>query len=258
MARRRVGKQSDQDPSIEIKGDGERKYTHPAYGQISVNRASGSMVLYGSDFEHHNFMVMRISQSELHRHLSHDWRHPRDEIIEVYLSESQWASMLSSINMGSGVPCTIAARHGIRMPTLPLRQQKDEAVREMDEVLRNAGRHVTEAMDRVATELEGISKAKKERITASLNKLFRELTDHIPFIQRSFDEHMENVVEQARTEVNAYAQNQVIQTGITALRWQSLPLLNKGESDTVEARADVSPPGDDVRDAQVSEASSAS
>src|SRR5687767_12050919 len=81
--------------------------SHPAYGQISASRVSGSINLYGSDFRHNHYVIVSIHRSVLDRDLSHDWPFPRQEIIEVALSESQWAHFVSSLNAGSGAQCTI-------------------------------------------------------------------------------------------------------------------------------------------------------
>ena len=40
--------------------DKSTRLTHPAYGQITVSKVSGSRVLYGSDFVHHSYVTLRI------------------------------------------------------------------------------------------------------------------------------------------------------------------------------------------------------
>lgn len=197
---------TDIQPSVVVSNNGDtRTYTHPAFGQVMLNRVSGRTVLYGTDFEHDHWIALRIKRSELNRHLAHDWMHERDEIIEVALSEAQWARLVSSVGVGAGVPCTIKSIYGSQRSTIPLRQQKSETESELRELLRNAEAHVLEAMDSVQDELSGLSKAKKDKIMHHLSRLQRELSDHIPFVKRSFDRHMEEVVEEARMEVNAYA-----------------------------------------------------
>ena len=80
-------------------------YSHPAYAQIRASRVSGSTNLYASDFNHSHFMTVTISKSEHHRHLSNDWYHEKGQLIEIAMSESQWAHFISSANVGSGSQC---------------------------------------------------------------------------------------------------------------------------------------------------------
>src|SRR3954470_19367469 len=100
-------------PTTEIvdqKSGTEEIEKHPAYGQIAASRVTsgGGATLYGSDFKHSNFITIRVHASEQHRSLSHDWHYARDMLCEVALSEAQWATFVSSLNAGMGVPCTLS------------------------------------------------------------------------------------------------------------------------------------------------------
>jgi hypothetical protein len=121
-------------------------YTHPAYAQISASNVSGGAYLYGSDFKHHNYVVIRIKRSEMSRNLSNDWPFAREELIEVAVSESQWATFVSSMNRGEGVQCTLQSVQGKSVPQIPAIEGKvamfraegseaaDEAVRAIREM----------------------------------------------------------------------------------------------------------------------------
>jgi hypothetical protein len=93
--------------------------THPCFAQIRASRVNGLTNLYDSDFQHNHFVSISIYRSELDRHLNRDWHHSRDELIEVNLSEAQWATFVSSMNVGCGVPCTLSYLHGKFVPQLP-------------------------------------------------------------------------------------------------------------------------------------------
>ena len=81
---------------------------HSSFGNLSISRSfGGKRHLYGSSIEHSNFITLRISHSELHRHLKQDWYHATAPIVEVTLSQAQFAEAITSLNMGDGVPVTI-------------------------------------------------------------------------------------------------------------------------------------------------------
>jgi hypothetical protein len=86
----------------------EYEENHPAYGMIGASRVSGGAYLYGSDFRHQHWMTIRIHHGRLLRSdLSYDHYMAEGQIIEVELSEAQWATFVSAANVGDGVPCTI-------------------------------------------------------------------------------------------------------------------------------------------------------
>jgi hypothetical protein len=218
------GRHSGGDPS-------SRSYTHPAFGQIQVSRTTGSRALYGSDFLHESYVTVRIARSELERGLGTDWYFSRDEIVEVHLSAAQWATFVSSMNVGSGVPCTISHVMGKQAPGIPLRQQRDVFKADIDAKLAQAAGRVDEAIAEIVGEIgTSLSKAKREKVLASLHALSRTLGDSLPFYGQMFDEHMENMVERAKVEVNAYVETALSRAGMEALRSGSggAPLLRAG------------------------------
>lgn len=205
-------------------------FTHPAFGQIGASRVSGRSILYGTDFEHQNFVTIRIRRSELHRGLSHDFHFGRNELIEVSLSEAQWATFVSSMNVGDGVPCTIEHVAGEDMPALPRREQKDVYRAEVRKQLAEAATRVESTIRALeAGELVSLSKAKRDAVLADLRQLKRDLGDRLPFIAKSLEQHMENTVEHAKVEVGAYVQQHVLRAGLEAL---GIPLqLDPGRQD---------------------------
>lgn len=190
--------------------------THPAYAQIAASRVSGAANLYGSDFNHQHYVTISIHRSELHRGLSRDWPHPREEYIEVALSEAQWAAFVSTMNAGSGIQCTLNHLHGKGIPQIPAAPKRHHQFKtEVDARLERALGKLKELREGIkASKLSG--KAQEEL----LNKLsFAEsdLSSNIAFVAAQFGEHIEEVTEHAKIEVNAYVQNTIQRAGLTAL-----------------------------------------
>lgn len=80
---------------------------HPAFGMIHASRISGQRNLFMVDYPQGHFVRLTIAPATLIRDLSNDWVHSRAyPLIEVDLSEVQWARMISSMNT-TGVPCTL-------------------------------------------------------------------------------------------------------------------------------------------------------
>ena len=134
--------------------DRTSRFDHPAFAQIAAHRftCTPAMPLYGSDFGHHHAVSITIRRSQLNRNLSHDWHFGREELIEVHLSEAQWASFVSSMNSGDGVPCTINHLERKRVPRFPLRRTEDVVRKELATTLRG----VEADVDAAIADIEGI------------------------------------------------------------------------------------------------------
>jgi len=210
---------NEQQPVASDNGRDGTRYTHPAFGQIQASRVSGGGVsLYDSDFTHNNFVAIRIHGSVLERNLSQDWHFQRDEIVEVYLSEAQWATFVSSMNVGGGVPCTITRVQGETIPAIPFRAQHDDFKAELNGTVEG----LTARIDATIRQMkEGIgsslSNKKRDELLAELVRLRQDVSSSLPYVARSFGEHMEQSVEKAKIEVSAYVQGAVTRAGLAAL-----------------------------------------
>ncbi|QCG93986.1 hypothetical protein E6C67_08540 [Azospirillum sp. TSA2s] len=218
---------NEQKPDEQVRpapgGGDERIFTHPAYGQIRASRVSGHANLYDSDFNHQHYITITIARSQLHRSLSRDWHFGRDELIEVSLSEAQWASFVSSMNVGSGVPCTITRHDGKMIPRLP---SPENPAHKFKAEIGKAMQDVQGALSKLASDLDGpLSKTKVAELRRQIDMLSGRLTGQTGFVADQFDEHVEQTVERAKTEINAYATALVVRTGIEALQGQSGPVL---------------------------------
>lgn len=222
-------------PSKGPGGMEEVKTTHPAFAQISVGRVSGHTNLYGSDFDHQNYIVVSIHGSELHRTLSNDWHYSRNKIVEVAMSEAQWATFVSSFNMGSGVPCTLTytAEQGM-IASLPTPKSRSEQFRsEMDQDFSEA----IEALDELQAGItaSGLSNKKTEALLESVRVARQRLTSSIPFVAEQFSEHMENEVEKAKVEIHGYATNLFQRSGLAALTGETPPVALPVPKDDADA-----------------------
>lgn len=208
---------SYEEPVTSDDGQFGTKTTHPAFAQIVASRCSGHVALYGSDFLHHNFITISIKRSELNRNLSNDWHFPREELIEVALSEAQWATFVSAMNQGGGVPCTLQRRAGEGMvPRLPDPEKRsDQFSKEMQEDFAEAVASLNVLRKKV--EEAGLSKKKTEDLLANINLASNKMTSAAPFVADQFGEHMEKETERAKVEIHGYATQLFHRAGVAAL-----------------------------------------
>jgi hypothetical protein len=204
---------------VEVRGVGSQKdesrITHPAFAQIGASRVSGHTNLYGSEFEHQHYVTITISKSELGRSLSRDWPFAREELIEVSLSEAQWATFVSTMNHGSGVQCTLNHVQGKQVPGIP--HQKPQSERFAEE-MKQAVASVKNDIKVLAEGLDGpLAKSKVAELKKELVWISERIEGHATFVANQFDEHMEATTEKAKIEVNAYITNAVQRAGLDAI-----------------------------------------
>lgn len=209
---------------------GETVLNHPAFAQIGASRVSStSASLYGSEFNHHHYMTITIRRSELHRDLSRDWPFGREELVQVALSEAQWASFVSSPNVGSGVQCTLSRFNGEGVPGII--QPKSKSDRFADEIKLSVEKLQAD-IQKLADELDGpLSKTKVIELKRQIGWMSERVGNSAAYIATKFDEHMEETTEKAKIEVNAYVMNAVQRAGLDAIAEKSMLALNEHRND---------------------------
>lgn len=194
---------------------------HPAYGQISASRVSGHAVLYGSDFEHQHFITITIRGSELHRGLGSDREMANEELISVALSEAQWATFVSTLNSGMGTCCTLQHIDRESIPGI-LRGESQK-----DKIMRDANEELSEIVDdlkKLSEEIEGRGRKVVMRdLARSIAARFQSHSG-LAFLARQFGEQVEETVEKAKVEVNAYIESRISRAGIAALKSEPPPI----------------------------------
>lgn len=195
---------------------GER-ITHPCFAQISGSRRSGNSVLYDSDFQHQHTVCITINTSELKRSLSNDWHHAKNQLIEVELSEAQWATFVSSLNVGGGVPCTLRYKFGESIPGLDKPVNNREKFKVEADATLQRGINLLSSL-RAELQNSKLSQKERDRLSGIITNIERSFGGSFKFVADQFDEHIEHTVERAKIEVNAYVNNMVMRSGIAALQ----------------------------------------
>jgi len=206
-------------------------YEHPAFAQIGASRVSGGATLYGSDFQHQHFVTITIYRSELKRNLSMDWHYGHDELISVALSEAQWAAFVSSMNVGTGVCCTLQHVGGERVEQLkPPQKRNDQFKQEMADGMKKSAEMCDKLREALAQ--SGMSQKKQWDMQRMLDAIQAGIGGSANFIADQFGEHMEHVTERAKTEVNAYALRTLMGLGADAMKGLMQDAQNKLEDQT--------------------------
>lgn len=198
---------------------------HPAWGMIGASRVQcgppGS-TLFDSDIRHGHTIVVRLGAASRSRDLHRDFLFNERGIIEVEMSEAQWASFVSSMNVGGGVPCTIRRRGRELVPGFPFTPRMKES---LDEVRSAANR----AAEKVRTAFVVYAEKKNAANLRSLQTAIENMPANVTFAATSLTKHAENVVQRARADIEAMVVAKAQQLGLEPGDVTGTALLGDGD-----------------------------
>jgi len=208
--------------------------THPSYGVLNINRMQGRVTaLFGSSIEHHETICLTISHAEKHRKFNSDYFHDRDEIIEVWMSPTQFADVITSFGQGSGTPVTI--RH-INKKRFPLPEYSD-VKREFRSEFAQKAQEISTDLATAVHDLKElmlkptIPKTKLKEVLSKLEGASMGIANNMPFVLGQFHEQMTNAVTEAKGEIDAFIARKIRENGLTAIAQGAVPvnLIDKGK-----------------------------
>ena len=234
--------------SGERHGTAEQDATHPAFGMIQVNRIQkgGADRLFGSPLSRHGSTIMiRVMRGRRVHRLSEDnyYASRSDEIVELELSAGQFAELITHMNMGDGVPCTLRHVGREALPGIPdddlseverIEAGLEETVRKATERLREAVADATAILDSKGT----LKKAERELLRGALNRAVREATSNIPFVAEQAREAVQRGADAIKREADAFVSAVIHRAGLDALAERS----ERGEMslvDTIETHKKI-------------------
>lgn len=215
---------------LETKSDGNVEETHPSFGLISVSHytCTPPQNFFGSSIRHHTGVSLSISRAVKQRNLSNTWYHDKDEIIEVNLTQAQWAELLSSFNCGPGVPCTLnhvnrnAANDYVEMgvPPCPETNERQEIEIEFKREMQKLTDGMKELMVKAKSfqDKPNITKQDRKEFLAIAETLNRKIDSCLPFIQGQFNEAMDGVIVHAKADIEAFTSQLLRQAGLEAVK----------------------------------------
>jgi hypothetical protein len=193
----------------------ENKEKHPSYATLQFSRVSSSGVkpLFGSSIKHRDTIVMRVRKASLCRHLNEDYIFGDQEIIEVEMSQSQFAEAITSMNQGSGIPVTLTYLQGEGIiedcPYFDKRMQFENEFADKNKKQNELASNLIKETQKLFDEKKTFNKADKENVLNMLYKLQQEIGSNTEFIYKQFNEQMDKTTMEAKGEIEAFMQNKI-------------------------------------------------
>lgn len=217
--------------------DDEFEREHPSYGVLHIARTMGggsNVRLFGSPLAtHYGTIHLSISRGTWSHGLHYDrYFGTNKEFIEIEMSAAQFADAITSLNIGSGTPCTIRRVGAERIPGPPDHATEAEHIR--DNFENSLGKFAAKAHEyrkRIEELTSKLSQKAKDEIRIALDVIEHQLTSNVPFVVKQFQEASTKIVTAAKAEVEAFVSHAVRAAGLAAIAEGRLPSLLSGDND---------------------------
>jgi hypothetical protein len=213
--------------------------SHPSFGVIGVSRVSGQASLFDSDVKHGHFIEITISEAKKHRTgFTHEAVMSGKELAKVRMSFAQFAQFITTQNVGSGTPCTIARVIGDEKelwatqwggrPDPPDPKpfiDKFHAVgkERVERILTNID-SATEMMKKLFAGEEKPTKANLKTAVDAMASARQDVQSNLPYLMECLDGEMEHKLANAVTEFESYVSGSLQDKGLEVLREHTMKL----------------------------------
>lgn len=212
----------------------EKQPEHPAQGLIRISRVHGQQRLYKSTAITGSYVSLEVTLArEYVDKDTHSGGHISGaQVIKLGMSHTQFAEMLTSPNRGSGIPCTIFYKDGQRLPDIPdethkldrVRLQAEEKIDEKLQEFEEARERVNELLDQ-----KSLRVADRNELRHLFNQVAGRIGESAKWAVRVIDESVEELVTEAKSEINAHVSLVAEQVGVKVLPdMVSTPALTDG------------------------------
>jgi hypothetical protein len=186
----------------------ETRIDHESFGFIRACRVSGYAHLFDSAVNHQHYVTVTIGNASQYRMYNETYIHGRNELITVAMSESQFAQFITSMNVGSGSPCTLTRVYdkGVEPPPADIntRETFEAEVRSQAEKVSETLRKSLDAAQALRTAGKA-NKGDLGNLVGMLEAVQRELVANMPFMMKQFAEGVEKLTDRAKMDLNAHA-----------------------------------------------------
>ena len=175
---------------------------HPSFGVIKFTRVSGKTHLFDSDIDHYNFIRLEINDAKLIRDTGLHYDSVYSTVkshLQIEMTELQFAKLLTSMNNGTGVPCTYRYKDGAEIPKPPFHEKK---INNYEKELTDRGHGVVKKLQELensvralATDKGKANKADLWNITSKIQGSISDLTNNLPFLMKEYHEAMDQIAE---------------------------------------------------------------
>jgi len=215
--------------------DDEFEREHDSYGILHISRGTSTSTvrLFGSPLATHYASIrLTISKGKwIHGHHQDRYYGMNKEFVEIEMSAAQFADAITSLNMGSGTPCTIRNVAGKRVEDPPDHLTESEHIREnFEDSLGKYKEKAHKYRKKIEDLTAKLSTKARDEIRIALDVMEQQLGSNVPFVLKQFQEATTRITTAAKAEVDAFVTGVVRAAGLASIAEGRLPSLLPGGS----------------------------
>jgi len=203
-------------------------------GLVGFSRVTGNKKLYMSNLNNTNWITMRVYEGKDEESYGEKRTYTKSSrpLVELDLSAAQFAELLTTMNVGSGVPCTLKSFDGKRIDQTDL-QEDEKPVDVGKKYFEKSVKEFTEKITKMTSEFKAelsdmkMSKKSKDRVTRILSSVEVEVLSNMPFYVSMFEEAAKKVVTESKSEIDAFVTGGIVKAGLEALGINDKLLLDE-------------------------------
>ena len=201
----------------------DKEENHESFAMLSFNRVNSSVgqTLHGSNLKHNTIIQMHLHHSSVRRGLNHNWYHANKQIASVSMSQNQFSELITSMNMGDGIPVTLefTERDG-RIESPEFSNVNELHSDEFKETSKRVAKDAIDMLASMKTFLSGtgtVKKADRNKMLHDMEMVVQDIVSNMPYMEKCFRETMDKTVTDAKGTIEAFAQHRFNEAGIKAL-----------------------------------------
>ena len=197
--------------------------SHPAFGKITVSNSTGTKrKLCGSNTLHSSTISIDIHSATVEKKYASDFVHEDKMLMRLEMTHAQFANLVSSVGNGSGTPCTIRYATDGELKVNPEIEYED--VNPISEQLKNSLKETIKTLNNKIEQVDSLiekgkaNKSELKLLKDSFEGVKSELKNNLPFYFKEFEEYQENIVEDAKQQVNQTIVNNLKNLGVESAK----------------------------------------
>lgn len=205
----------------------EETRVEPYMAMVHFSRRNGHKHLHDVDYPRDGYIVLTITEGMVKRSTTSDFHMAanRFPVVEVAMSELQFAQLISTMNIGDGVPGTFQYRPepGTQSVWVEMPEAQKTTEQKFSDDVKATAKTAVDAQTEVTKMLrqllagKTINKGAVQAVLEQAEIAQRELSSSLPFILERADEDIGDRAARAKVEVAAFAKNIVQGLGMDAL-----------------------------------------
>lgn len=205
----------------------DKQDKNPAYGMLCFSRVSGGDPnLFGSSVAHNQKIQLTLKEGRVTRDLNTDWYGGDRTLFSVEMSYTQFAELISAMNVGDGVPVTIRYVDGRGyldpIDIVNKRAQFRDEFEAKNAESADTVQALLEKVKSILSEKRVLKVDERKELLSMITRLSNAVGSHNDFMLHQFDEAMEKIATEAKGEVEAFVESKMTSLALAAMREQNI------------------------------------